>query len=308
MILALGISGCGQGRYKSEKAKYPDATIIELDGNKALIDGEGIEEFDYTWHCDPTTMHDEVKNAPAEYYTGTKPDTDAVVYIDHELYYYPLLDETRFKKVRYDGEQEWAYYYNDGENDSYVVATLPSLGQVIPTQMMHSEEDALNNKVLHITKSGKYVLLGEWDGQIKIDCGDEAFDTESAKVTLILDGVDIECSVAPGVIFYNVYECDNAWEDTERVDATIDTVNAGANIIIADDSDNRISGQNIFRMLKTKYKDEESNEEIKTQKKLRKIDGALYSYMTMNVDGEDKATGKLTVESSFEGIDSEEKT
>ena len=27
----------------------------------------------------------------------------------------------------------------------------------------------------------------------------------------MLDGVDITCTVAPAVIFYNVYECDEAW-------------------------------------------------------------------------------------------------
>ena len=31
--------------------------------------------------------------------------------------------------------------------------------------------------------------------------------TRSAVVTLILNGVDITCTVAPAVIFYNVYEC-----------------------------------------------------------------------------------------------------
>lgn len=303
--LALSVVGCGKNQSQAEKAKYPDATIIELNDDKASLDGEKIEEYDYTWNCDPSTVHDEIENVPAEYYTGTKPETEAAAYIDHELYYFPLLDESGFKKVRYDGEQEWAYYYNDGENNDYIFATLPNLGQKLPVQMMHSAEDAAKNKVLHITKPGKYVLLGAWNGQIKIDCGDDSFENEEAKVTLVLDGVNIECSVAPGLIFQNVYECDNAWEDTERTDATINTSNAGANVIIADDSENKISGQNVFRMLKTKYKDEESNEEVKTQKKMRKTDGALYSYMTMNIDGEDNGTGKLTVESSFEGIDSE---
>ncbi len=285
--------------------KNYDANIINLNVDNATLNGTAIEEFDYTWHCDPSVAHDEVKNAPAEYYTGTEPDTDAAAYIDHELYYFPKLDEASFKQITYDGEREWAYYYNDGVNDEFIFATLPCLGPNIPTQMMHTEEEATENKVLHITKAGTYVLTGSWKGQIKVDLGDEAYESETEKVTLILNGADIECSVAPGIIMYKVYECDNAWEDTERTDAYVNTDDAGATILIADDSQNHISGQNVYRMLKTKYKDDASTDTVKLQKKMRKTDGALYSYMTMNIDGEKTGNGKLTVESSFEGIDSE---
>lgn len=305
MILLLGIAGCGSKQEMSAQEKYPNAAIISLDKDSAMVDGNMVEEYDYTWNCDPGQAHDEVKNAPAEYYTGTKPETEAAVYIDHELYYYPLLDADGFQKIRYDGEEEWAYYYTDGVNNEYIFATLPNLGQKLATQMMHSAEEAAQNKVLHITKPGQYVLLGEWKGQIYVDCGEDAFDNADAKVTLILDGVNINCSVAPGIIFKNVFEVDNEWENTERTDATIDTAGAGASVIIADDSENYVTGQNVFRMLKTKYKDDESTEAIKLQKKMRKTDGALYSYMTMNIEGEEKGNGLLVVESSFEGIDSE---
>lgn len=303
--IICGMTGCGKSQLRIEKKKYPDAVILELNQNQAKANGKEIEQFDYTWHCDPSQVHDEVENAPAEYYTGTKPETGAGVYIDQELYYYPLLDEDKFQKVNYDGEQEWAYYYNDGKNDDYIFATLPNLGNGIPAQMMHSEEEAAANKVLHITQPGTYVLVGEWNGQINVDCGEDAYEDENAKVTLILDGATVSCTVAPGIIFKNVYECDHNWEDTERTDATIQTIDAGANLIIADGSQNHISGANVFRMLKTKYKDDESTDEIKLQKKLRKTDGALYSYMTMNIDGEKTKDGGLFVNSSFEGIDSE---
>lgn len=284
---------------------YLDTRVIDLSESKATVDGVEIEEFDYTWNCDPSVSHDEVKNAPAEFYTGTKPDSEEGIYIDHELYYYPLLDESGFVKVNYDGEREWAYYYKDGENEDYIFATLPALGEGIPVNMMHSAQEASENKVLHINESGTYVIKGSWKGQIKIDLGEDAYSDEEAKVTLILDGADIECSVAPAIIFEQVYECDNAWEESERQDATVDTSKAGANIIIADDSQNYLLGNNVFRMLKTKYKDEESQEQVKTQKKMRKTDGALYSYMSMNIDGEKDQSGLLTVDSSFEGIDSE---
>lgn len=43
--------------------------------------------------------------------------------------------------MNYDGEREWAYYYTDGENSDYIFATLPDLGNSLPAQMMHSEEE-----------------------------------------------------------------------------------------------------------------------------------------------------------------------
>lgn len=310
ILLLLSLAACTNSNTtdEEEQTEYENAHTIVLNGDSATIDGVAIEVFDYTWHVDPSTVHDEVNNAPAEYYTGTKPETDAAAYIDHELYYYPLLNEDSFKLVNYDGEQEWAYYYIDGENDEYIFATLPAfLGSSVPTEMMHSEDEAANNKVLHIKEAGTYIFEGNWDGQILIDLGekDDVFTDENAKVTIVLNGVNINCTVAPALIFEDLYECDNAWEEAKTHPSTIDTEDAGANVIIADESENTITGQNIYRMLKTKYKDEDSTDTIKTQKKLRKIDAPFYSYATMNIDSEKNNTGTLTINSNFEGLDSE---
>ena len=292
---------------KEEQISYPDSHTINLTSDSASFDGETVSEYDYTWHCDPSTNHDEVKNAPAEYYTGSLPDELPDVYIDHELYYYPEIDESGFKLVNYDGEREYAYYYNDGINDDYIFATLPSLNNSFPTYMMHSEEEASENKVLHITEPGTYILTGTWKGQINIDLGDtdDVFADDSKKVTIVLAGCEIECTVAPGLIFKNVYECNYSWEDSENTDINPDLSSAGATVIIADGTENTITGNNVFRMLKTKYKDEDSEEQIKVQKKMRKTDGALYSYMSMVINGEPENTGVLTVNSGFEGVDSE---
>lgn len=289
------------------EAPAADVHTLMLSGGEAMLDGKAVEEFDYTWHCDPGEIHDEVKGAPAEYYTGEKPDTDAAAYIDHELYYFPALPEDGFRRVDYDGETEWAYYYTDGENDDYIFATLPDLGRSLPVSMMHSEEEAAENRVLHITQPGTYVLEGVWAGQIRVELGnpDEAFTDENAKITLILNGADITCTVAPGVIFESAFECDNAWAKREEESAAVDTANAGVTVILADNSENTVSGTNVFRMLRTKYKDEDSDDPIKTQKKLRKFDAAFYSCVTMNIFGEEDGTGSLTVTSGFEGIDSE---
>lgn len=305
--MLAGLSACGKDKTPTTAEKYPDASIISLSESTAKLNDADIEAFDYTWHCDPSVSHGEVKNAPAEYYTGTKPQTDAAAYIDSELYYFPELQQNGFKNVKYDGENEWAYYYTDGEHDDFIFATLPNLGAQFPSDMMHSETEAAKNKVLHITKSGTYVLEGKWNGQILIDLGDEdeTFTDESAKITVILHNANINCTVAPGIVFRNVYECDNGWEDSETHTAEVDTANAGVNVVIADGTENSVTGKNIFRMLKTQYKDENSTDEIKVQKKLRKIDAAFYSYVSMNIGGEAENTGKLTVTSGFEGLDSE---
>jgi len=273
--------------------------------NSATINGEEVKEYDYTWNADPSTAHDDVKNSPAEYYTGEKPSGEEDVYIAHDIYYYPELDTSKFTKVNYDGETEWVYYYDIEEYQDYIFSTLPVEGNSVPTRMMHSASEAYNNAVLHITKAGTYKLTGTWHGQIFIDLGEDSFDDPSQVVTLILDNVNIECSVASGICFYQVYEVDNTWEDRDSALTSVDTTGAGANVIIADDSVNSVSGTNIYRILKTKYKDENSTDVVKTQKKSKKIDGAFYSFMSMNIDGEDKENGVLNINSEFEGLDCE---
>lgn len=301
LLMFICMTACS--KENSNLEKYNNAKIIQLNESKASIDNVEIEEFDYTWHVDPTGIHEDVEDAPAEYYTGEKPSDDLSIYIDHELYYYPKLDTSKYKKINYDGEIEWAYYYQDGVNNDYIFATLPCFensNSPIET-MMFDEAEAKNNKVLHIKQAGTYVLQGKWNGQINIDLKKESFDDETQKVTIILNGVDITCSVAPGIIFENAYECDNAWEERENKLNEIDTSDAGVNIIICDNTVNNIDGKNIYRMLKTKYK----NDEEKVQKKIRKVDAPFYSCVSMNINGEEKNNGVLNITSSFEGLDSE---
>jgi len=284
--------------------------------HKATVDGEEVTEYDYTWNCDLSEDHEDVKNAPAEFFTGTEPAENAgPVYIAHDIYYYPEIPEDQFKLVNYDGEEEWAVYYPEtSKYKDFIFGTLPSGKTIggssqasVPTQMMHSAEDAATNAKLHITEPGTYAISGTWHGQIWIDLGDQddTFTDENAKVSVILNGADVTCTVAPALVFYSCYECDNGWEDRETYTREVDTANAGANVILADGSVNNFSGCNIFRMLKTKLKDEEDTSEVPTQKKVRKTDAAFYSYRTMNIDGGEEGTGVLNVTSSFEGLDSE---
>lgn len=125
--------------------------------------------------------------------------------------------------------------------------------------------------------------------------------------------MDITCTVAPAVIFYRVYECDTAWVDydengTEDYEATyaVDTSAAGANVIIADGTENTISGSYVAKI----YKPEsvtlsEDGTEVTDAKKLHKYDGAFYSKMSMNVSGGEAGDGILTIQAENEGLDSE---
>lgn len=271
--------------------------------HSAALDGVQAPEYNYVWHADPSQVHDDVKDSPAEYYTGDAPDGSDAVYIAHDIYYYPELDTAGFQRENYDGAQEWVYRYTAEGYEDYIFSTLPVTGSDLPTEMMHSAEDAYENAVLHITEPGTYRLEGEWHGQIWIDLGDsdETFTDENAKVTLILDGVDVTCTVAPALVFYSVYECDNTWEDQTEWSADVDTSGAGAKVIIADGSENNFSGTNIYRILKTKYKDDTDT----VQKKRLKMDGAFYSYVSMEIDGEENGTGVLNINSGYEGLDTE---
>ena len=262
--------------------------------HSATLDGEEISEYDYVWHVDPK------KEEP--YYTGDEPEGDEAVYITHDIFYYPELEQEKFKKVSYDGENEWVYFYEAEGLENYIFSTLPVLKTGFPSQMMHSESEAYQNAVLNITKAGTYTLKGDWHGQIRVDLGEESFDDPTQKVKLILDGANIECTVAAGLVFAEVYECDNTWEEREEYSYSVDTKEAGAVIYLADGSENNISGSNIFRLLKPKYKDDDSTDTYPAQKKLLKVDGALYSYRSMNIEGND---GVLNVSSGFEGMGSE---
>ena len=168
----------------------------------------------------------------------------------------------------------------------------------------HAQSEADAHTVVHITKPGRYVLSGKLSfGQIAIDLGEDAKENPEAVVTLILNGVDITCTVAPAIIFYNVYEPFNeVTEETATKD--VDTKNAGANVIIADRTENNIHGSYVAKIYKS-YELSEDGQEVVDSKKLHKYDGAFYSKMTMNIDGEKKGNGILNIKAENEGLDSE---
>ncbi len=167
----------------------------------------------------------------------------------------------------------------------------------------HSQEEADAHTVVHITEPGTYAVSGKLSaGQIAIDLGEEAKENPEAVVTLILNGAEINCSVAPAVIFYNVYECGS--KDTETATNTVDTAAAGANVIIADDTVNEMNGSYVARIYKS-YELNEEGTEVVDNKKLHKYDAAFYSKMSMNINGEEKGNGILNIKAENEGLDSE---
>ncbi|MBR0251932.1 MAG: carbohydrate-binding domain-containing protein, partial [Synergistaceae bacterium] len=193
--------------------------------------------------------------------------------------------------------------------------------------MTHSAEEAKNNPVLHITKSGSYKLKGTWNGQIWIDIPDYSTTStkktkkdSDAKVLLILDGVTVKCTVAPALVFKKVYECGP--DSSSDVKADYKTLNtqllnesdlyAGAAVVIADGTTNTFTGTNVARLNDVTvntddgYTTSDVGNYVKAQEKLYKLDGAFHSRMSMVIGLEDGATsGTLNVDADYEGLDSE---
>lgn len=154
---------------------------------------------------------------------------------------------------------------------------------------MHSADEAAAHTVVNITAPGAYRVSGRLSaGQIRIDLGEDAYYDESAVVELILDGAAITCTVAPAILFQNVYECDGEW-DADTAQSIVDTTAAGANLIL--EGENAVHGSYVAKI----FKDKDG------EKKLWKQDGAVYSYMSLNVFG----PGSLDLTAENEGLDTE---
>lgn len=312
LAAALLLAGCAVPQPQTTPAKalpQADHTLV-LAGTAATLDGAAVPEYDYVWHCDVAGSYTEVKDCPAEYYTGTAPDAGQAVYVAHDIAYFPQIAAEKFTLVNYDGEREYAAYYEAEEYSDYIFGLLPASSSDpagFATGMMHTAAEAYQNPVLHITQPGVYALEGQWQGQILVDLGDKdaTFTDETAAVTLILNGVTVECTVAPALIFSDLYEADHNWAQADTHTQQVELSSAGATLLLADGTVNEMTGTNVYRMLKTKYKTENDTAAVPVQKKNRKIDGAVYSYVSMRVDGGPEGTGVLNITSGFEGLDSE---
>lgn len=170
-------------------------------------------------------------------------------------------------------------YYEEGQDETYGEGT---------SEDVHSKEEADKHTVITITKPGTYEVSGRLSyGQIVIDLGKDAEDNEKAVVNLILNHVEMNCEVAPAILIQNVYECSSG----KKKDATpnVNLENAGFHLMLAKDSENKISGSYVAKI----YKDG-------TTKKKYKFDGAIHSEASFTIDAEEN--GKLNVEAKNEGI------
>ena len=171
----------------------------------------------------------------------------------------------------------------------------------------HSKAEADAHTVVHIAKAGQYVLSGKLSqGQIAVDLGKDAEEDPNAVVTLVLNGLDITCTVAPAVIFYNVYECGSDDEETATKD--VDLTAAGARVILANNSVNKVDGSYVARIYKPGTVElTEDGTAVADAKKLHKYDAAFYSKKSMRIQGGNKGNGngKLFIKATNEGLDSE---
>ena len=175
-------------------------------------------------------------------------------------------------------------YYQEGQGSDYGEGTA---------EEEHSAGEADAHLVVTIREAGTYRVSGELtQGQLAVDLGEDARDDPSAVVTVILDGADVTCTVAPAFMVYNVYECGST--DAETASPTVDTAAAGINVVLADGSENTFTGSHVARIY-----------EEGTTDKLHKYDGAFYSKMSMNIGGESEGTGVLNIDGDNEGLDSE---
>lgn len=182
-------------------------------------------------------------------------------------------------------------YYKDGTDFTYGEGTAAD---------MHTAEEAAEHKVINITEPGDYVLSGTLSkGQIAVDLGEDAEDDPSAVVTLALSDVNITCSVAPAIIFYNVYECGDGDEDDATAD--VDTSKAGANIVIGDNSENTINGSYVAEIYESIELSADGTK-VEDSEKLHKYDAAINSKMSMNIYGAAIGNGILNVNAENEGI------
>lgn len=182
-------------------------------------------------------------------------------------------------------------YYKEGQDSTYGAGDEDD---------GHSEEEAAEHTVITITKAGTYRISGTLSkGQIAIDLGEDSRDDESAVVNLILDNADITCTVSSAIVVYNAYECGS--DDTETATKDVDTTNAGVHIILADDSENTVTGSHVAKI----YKEGTTQEDVDAgnAKKQWKFDGAIESLVSIVFDAEEEGTGSLTVNSDNEGIE-----
>ena len=274
MVLMLVLTaGCGkqaQEQAQTQTTIAATTTTKPSSGNEVVA--EVFDDTEETYEGVKIQLSDDGITVDGE---AISADDTAAVYVANDIVYY---------------ESGKDFTYGEGsEKDA------------------HTKEEAEAHTVVHIAKAGQYVLSGKLSkGQIAIDLGKDAEDDPEAVVTLVLNGVDITCEVAPAVIFYNVYECGS--DDEETATKEVDLADAGARVIIANNSDNKVNGSYVARIYKPGTVElTEDGTAVADAKKLHKYDAAFYSKKSMRIQGGNKGNGngKLSIQAANEGLDTE---
>ena len=230
--------------------------------------------------------------------------------IDPEEYYLVLNNENSTLNGKNLTEDNSVVSISNGENIVHYekeYANIPNYGEAKNESEKHSNEECNQEKLITIKKGGKYIVSGNLKGQLSIKI------KETENITLVLKGVNIYCSVAPGVIFYKAYEMDEINYEKESISINITKAlklspdQAGVKIIIADDTENTISGSHVAKFYEYTKNNDGTITVITSPKKKKKAkyDGAFYSKVSLSIKGETKGNGILNIIGDNEGLDSE---
>ncbi len=127
--------------------------------------------------------------------------------------------------------------------------------------------------IVKITLEGTYILSGTLNGQIKV--------SSTGTVKLVLNGVTIKNTASNGILFTKAYELDSSTFNYNTA-KSLDITKAGAQIIIADGTENTVNAA---------YQDGK--------------DGAIHSDVSILITGESKGDGVLNVIATSEGIETD---
>ena len=218
--------------------------------------------------------------------------------------------ESKIDEVKLTQTPNFGVSIHDGENIIHYekeYADTSGYGSATEENEKHSKEDCNKEKLVKISEPGTYIVSGSLKGQLSVELSSKTESTQI--VTLVLNSIDIKCTVAPGLIFYKAYEIDSIEYEDSGTAITYETANnlnfnnAGAKIIIADDSTNTVTGSHVAKCFK--YTVNNDGSITMTTEKRAKYDGAFYSKVSMYIKGETKGNGKLNIIADNEGLDTE---
>ena len=133
-----------------------------------------------------------------------------------------------------------------------------------------------SNSIISIKSAGTYILSGSLAGQVFVSAGRED------KITLVLNGVSIYAESNHALRILTAYEMISNYQYSYSYAKSLNGNDAGVKIIIADGTENKIEG-----------------------KRSASADGAIRSFTSLLIAGEQKGDGVLYIIGKKEGIEAE---